>query len=560
MDRRQFGKIMAGGLALGMSGGVSALACDNAKTKQSAPLKPNVLYPDGEQLQGVKEANVVVVGGGLSGLIAARCLVNNGKSVYVLEANHRIGGRMYLNPPDPNYNGQLPPLDLGGQWVGDTQLDMQALVDEFRIEHFLSYEANWSVQSWGRTRLQGFNGDISDLLSGDCEEPKPLDPECKSLIQLCESGRGALWKALLEISKTIPPESPWEAENAKWLDSQTFASWLDNELAKPGVYPTNKAYMHWLSALQARIGGSGGFEPGTVSLLHMAWTQRVGPQAATPEKWLLKGGAGQIPELLAKQLANRIVLSSPVTAINAENTNNIQVIAGGLTIKTKAVIVAIPPPLRAGIEFTPALPPIHNGFIQRSPMGSMTKVHAVYNKPFWRDRCKSGSAVGSLNQVFGDPPTACEFIADSSGPEGGGGPGILTSFISGDRNLALSGLDCTTVQKLVLDDFKYYLDDSTLLEPSYFVRFNWNEQKWSGGAFTSYLPPGAWTTYGKGLRENVGHIYWAGTETSDRWPGYFDGAIRAGKTAALAALKDVFNITGAKECQLSKVNDVKWVK
>jgi monoamine oxidase len=38
--------------------------------------------------------------------------------------------------------------------------------------------------------------------------------------------------------------------------------------------------------------------------------------------------------------------------------------------------------------------------------------------------------------------------------------------------------------------------------------------------------------------ENLSAVFfWAGTEVSTRWPGYFDGAIRAGKDTFEAALK-----------------------
>jgi monoamine oxidase len=73
--------------------------------------------------------------------------------------------------------------------------------------------------------------------------------------------------------------------------------------------------------------------------------------------------------------------------------------------------------------------------------------------------------------------------------------------------------------------------------PREFIWFNWNAQEWTGGAFTSYLTPNTWTTSAAiGWREPVGNIFWAGTETADRWPGYFDGAVRAGKAAALRVL------------------------
>jgi monoamine oxidase len=46
------------------------------------------------------------------------------------------------------------------------------------------------------------------------------------------------------------------------------------------------------------------------------------------------------------------------------------------------------------------------------------------------------------------------------------------------------------------------------------------------------VPPGAWTSYGECLRTPVDGIYWAGTETADKWTGFLDGAVRSGVRAA----------------------------
>lgn len=44
--------------------------------------------------------------------------------------------------------------------------------------------------------------------------------------------------------------------------------------------------------------------------------------------------------------------------------------------------------------------------------------------------------------------------------------------------------------------------------------------------------PGTLTRYGSSLRAPVGPVHWAGTETSDYWTGYMDGAVRSGERAA----------------------------
>jgi len=42
--------------------------------------------------------------------------------------------------------------------------------------------------------------------------------------------------------------------------------------------------------------------------------------------------------------------------------------------------------------------------------------------------------------------------------------------------------------------------------------------------------------YGHALREPLGRIHWAGTETSDYRQGYLDGAVRSGERTATEVL------------------------
>ena len=69
---------------------------------------------------------------------------------------------------------------------------------------------------------------------------------------------------------------------------------------------------------------------------------------------------------------------------------------------------------------------------------------------------------------------------------------------------------------------------------------NWSAEQWSRGCPVAVLPPGTLVDFGAALREPVGRIHWAGTETADYWNGYMDGAVRSGERAAkevLAALR-----------------------
>ena len=520
-------------------------------TASVAQSPPPVDAPAATVVADPTTADVVIVGAGLSGLIAARELKQSGKRVVVLEANDRIGGRMYGQRTGVGAGGFL---DLGGQWVGKTQYDMKALVAELGITPFPSYEGGRGIQVHLKDGKEDsrtvFDGDVAHLLEGDCLPPHSFPPDavnCKAAYPPdCEKDpqEAAVWRELLEISRKVHGDRPWDTPEATDLDNKTFAQWL--------ALPENQfpGYTPWLPTMQSRIGGAGGFEPSQVSLLHMAWTQRVGPQSETPEYWLLCGGAGQIPAILHTQLGPGVVFTRrPVRRIEQRPTGGVIVTAdiGGepgkqVTITAKAVIVAIPPSLRNRITFKTLADAEtmakYKGFADGSPMGSMAKVHAVYETAFWRKDCLSGSGAGNFE--------TCEFVADSSPP--GGSPGILTSFIAADRNDELTkkyppekytNQQITDLIKpLVLRDFaRFFGHEEEISKPKEFVYWNWNTKEWTGGAFTTHLGRNIWTDYGEvGWREPLGDIFWAGTETSDVWPGYFDGAIHAGKAAALRVL------------------------
>src|SRR6266567_1041099 len=81
-----------------------------------------------------RSADVIVVGAGLAGLTAARQIVKAGRSVIVLEARDRVGGRV-LN--HPLANGAY--TELGGMFTGPTQDHIQALAAEVGVGTFPTY-------------------------------------------------------------------------------------------------------------------------------------------------------------------------------------------------------------------------------------------------------------------------------------------------------------------------------------------------------------------------------------------------------------------------------------
>ena len=463
--------------------------------------------------------DVLVVGAGLSGLIAARRLQQQGLRVRVLEARGRVGGRMVSHTLA---DGSV--VDLGGQWGGSTHHRFAALVEELGLSRYPSHYAGEGVFCWQGQRVQAPLADrFEDSLLFFEPGALGLAPEALVATQ-------ALQQSFAAVVAQINPEQPWLTPQADQLDRLSVAAWA----AQHSQLPLARLPLDWL----CRVGGSGGFEPWESSILHLAWTQAVAPQAEAPEAWLVRGGAGGVAQRLAHELEacspGCMQLSAPVQTIE-QGSETATVLAEGLNpLQAQVVIVAVPPPMRQAIRFDPPLPPAHQALLQRTAMGGMTKILACYRRPFWREQGLNGLGIG-------DQPWL-ELTADSAPPEGQ--PAVLASFVAGERALALAAMPAAERRTLILRDLVAYWGPAAG-EPQELIEQAWNGETWSGGAFTSFPAPGSWTSHARlaANREDgpgpASHrrVLWAGTEVSPRWPGYFEGAIEAGERAAAAAVQ-----------------------
>ena len=74
-------------------------------------------------------------------------------------------------------------------------------------------------------------------------------------------------------------------------------------------------------------------------------------------------------------------------------------------------------------------------------------------------------------------------------------------------------------------------------EPTEIVEQDWSAEEWTRGCPVGVVPPGVLTTFGTTLRQPVGRLHWAGTETATVWNGYLEGALEAGERAAREVLR-----------------------
>lgn len=78
--------------------------------------------------------NVLILGAGLAGLLAAYRLKNKGFNVKVLEARDRIGGRVHTKISDSN-----SPVEMGATWFWEENTYLRKLLNELEIGHFTQH-------------------------------------------------------------------------------------------------------------------------------------------------------------------------------------------------------------------------------------------------------------------------------------------------------------------------------------------------------------------------------------------------------------------------------------
>jgi monoamine oxidase len=445
------------------------------------------------------DADVVVVGAGLAGLVAARDLIAAGSSVILLEARDRVGGRL-LN--EDIGDGKI--VEVGGQWIGPTQHRIAALARDMGVGTFPTYAKGENVLELDG-KLRRYRGTIPRIA------PHVIADVARAQ------------RKLDRLARKVPLDAPWQAPDAGRLDSQTLESWLRrNVFTRAGR-----------TVLDIAVEAVWAAEPADLSLLHAlfyihsagGFDALVDTEGGAQED-RFEGGSEVVAVRLAERLGDEVVrLGAPVRAID-HSANAVAVHADGVTLRCRRAIVAIPPTLAGRIAYDPPLPAMRDQLTQRMPQGTVIKTMAIYERPFWRDDGLSGLATSETGPA--------RFVIDNSPPDGS--PGVLLAFLEGDRARRLGQVSPDDRRREVVAGLTR-LFGPRAANPERFVERNWADEPWSRGCYGGYMPPGAWTGYGPALRAPVGPLHWAGTETAAVWCGYMDGAVASGERAAREVLR-----------------------
>jgi monoamine oxidase len=439
------------------------------------------------------DAEVVVVGAGLAGLVTAQQLTDSGRSVIVLEARDRVGGRIVNGTTS---DGTV--VEMGGQWVGPTQDRILALSSELGLELFPTYNEGENVVFFrGRTRR--YKGAIPKL-------PAPV---------LADIGQAQV--RLDRMARRVPLEEPWEARRAESWDAQTVETWIRRHMGTRGGREMLRLGVRAVFAAEAR----------DISLLHFLFYTHSGglldrlfnvEDGAQESRYI--GGSQLVALLLAERLGDAVRLGSPVRAVTQDDEGAV-VVGDDVSLRARLVVITVPPVLAASIDYEPALPPARRQLMQRMPMGSVIKCMAVYDEPFWRREGLTGQITDELGPA--------QLTFDNSPPSGT--PGVLLAFVEGTHARHLSARTPRDRRQAIVAGLARCLGPRAG-NPHEFMELDWSAERWSGGCYGAHLPPGVLSDFGPALRSPCGRIHWAGTESSSVWAGYMDGAVRSGERVA----------------------------
>lgn len=435
------------------------------------------------------DVDVAVIGAGLSGLIAARELEQSGASVLVIEGADRVGGKVLTSNVGSDH------VDLGAHWMGPKHHRLWSLARQLGVQR--------RTQPLRGRQLMKVGGRQVDFRAG-------------------LPALGALTLADIAIGRT---RLWWEYRNADF-DMPASTSWSDMSGTDLGrrLFRTSAGRDIFRQTIELLLGA----HPDDISALHLLQYIKAGggiqflsafKDGAQHEFFV--GGAQQLCIKLAESLSAEVVLGHQVDSVS-QDSSEVVIRTGERSWTSRKAILAVAPPMLAGIAFTPALPPAITHHAHNSRLGAYSKFVAVFDIPWWRDQGLSGNA------VLTDGPL--RMIVDGAAESG---RGILIGFSVANEAAHLSTLPETERRSIALRAFASVFGPAALA-PVDFIDVHWSQDHFAKGAPAAFLPPHAAPSTFPPPPDR--HLFWAGTDVAVAYNGYLEGAIESGMRAAEEAL------------------------
>lgn len=470
----------------------------------------------GRPLSG-RRAEVLIVGAGIAGLTAGYRLQQAGVPARILEAQDRVGGRMYsLREFFPDRQV----AELGGELIDTGHVHMRRLAEELGIP------------------LDDF------ALDGSLPNHSGPEPELHRDVWFFDGRRITeedIVEAFVPVSDRIVRDlasldAPWvsyrEPNGAGALDRLSLAEWLD------------------------RAGVSGWFR----KLLDVGYTTEFGLEAdrqsclgfllmidpnprpfriygGSDERFHVRGGNDRIPLALAEKLAGQIDTGVRLEAVSqdADGSLRCSVRRGQTSEELRAghLILAIPFTLLREVRLDVELTPVKRQAIRELGYGTNAKLMAGFSERVWRAPGPNGRSNGS---TLTDLPYQLCWETSRLQP---GRHGILTNFTGGNHGVELGeGTAAEQAERFARQLDRIFPGVAARRSGMKEARFHWPSFPWTKGSYACYLP-GQWTAFAGVEGERAGNIHFAGEHCSAEAAGFMEGGCETGERAAREILADL---------------------
>jgi monoamine oxidase len=418
--------------------------------------------------------DVVVIGAGFAGMVAARDLIEAGRTVAVLEARDRAGGRTYSS----TFPGTDVVIDLGAEWFDPQR------------HHFMAAEVSRYGAQFVEADKGGANRWFLDGQHADGDEPDRL-------IDMDELER-VLDRLKADVAPVVFAKG-FNQVNTAELDIP-FSEYLAKLDAPPAIADLLRAQSYTLTgALPEEFSA-------LVYLREIAGFDNDPAYSFFASLARVDIGSGGLAERVAAELGDHIRMGEAVISVTDSGDGVDVVTATGSHYSASRVVLAAPLNTLADIEFTPALPAALARLAKQGHAGRCVKV--------W-------SRVAGLDHVFAMGwPGVVECTLKATVHEADGERAIFASF-GLEPDLAVDRLD---LLQEGLDGLKL----GGTVEEVY--GHDWIRDPFSKGTWLA-LRPGQAPDLAR-VETRWGAMHLAGADFAGVWSGWVDGAIESGRSAA----------------------------
>ncbi len=436
------------------------------------------------------DADVIVIGAGLSGLQAAIDLQDAGLDVLVLEASRRAGGRVFTRDDIPGHP------EAGGSEIGS---------DYARVWNMIGRLGALDTVKWLEI------ADLRMAMHIDGQSIRMADWPGAAQNHLVGAERNALPIALTPIF--MPAESPLR-DLSSWLDAdaQQYDIPLGDYLRNQGA--SDEALR--LIAAQSPADNLNG-----VSALWKLRGNRFEKNGGGVQGLSrIKAGMSRLPEGMAGLLNREIRFGTEVVGVRTDK-NRVEITdRSGATFRAAHAVCTLPLTMTRNIRFDPALPALQAEAFRETPQGHATSVFFHVKEPYW-------DVDGLPAGLWSD--TMSGWVLRYHADEGH----YLWVFKDGPNNARWRTMDDADIMRQAQADLQA-LRPSTVgrIEPTGVV--NWSRHPWLMGG-NAYRAPGNITRFGNITAQVHGRIHFAGVHTAVMMMG-MEGAMESGERAALEIL------------------------